>query len=175
VRTLSLMLMLAALLGWAAPAAADSAVSLPASTGVAREGDVVVPISVDPADGVVGMDFTIQYDPAVLTPTGVYTTAYTNGFQAQFNVPSPGQLRIGMFATSPLAGSGEVVWVVFHSGFNAVPTSLTLTQHDLNEGQIPSHASNGQVSVDTASSTLSLPDDARGNNGSTVPVRVRTD
>src|SRR5947209_1906230 len=119
VRTLSFILVLAAIWSWAGLAAADSSVSLPASVGVAPDGDVVVPITVDPADGVVGMDLTIQYDPAVLTPIGVYTTSYTNGWQALFNIPSPGQLRIGMFSSNPLAGSGEVAWVIFHSGFNA--------------------------------------------------------
>ena len=172
-RTLSLALFLAVVLCGALPAAAQSTISLPASTNVAPGGDAVVPITVSPADGVISMDFAIAYDPAVVSPTGVFKTAYTDGFNLVFNTPSPGDLRIAMFSSTPLSGSGEVAWIVFHAvGAAGTFSPLTWTQHDLNEGSIPSSASNGQANIVAAQSTISMPDDAAGANGSTVGVPV---
>ena len=53
------------------------------------------------------MQFDLQYDPAVITPTGiipagVYKTNYTDGFELVYNVPSPGDLLITM-------GAGDVL------------------------------------------------------------------
>jgi hypothetical protein len=104
-RTLSWTLTLGAFLVLgASPAGAVSAVSLPSSATVAPGGDVVVPIVVSPADSVLGMDFTIGYDPAILTPTGVFTTSFTDGFNAFFYISSPGQLRISLFSTDAAGG-----------------------------------------------------------------------
>src|SRR5213594_1978419 len=97
VKAHSLALLLGLGLNWATLAAADSVVSVPALSQVRSGGDVVVPVNVSPADGVISMQFELQYDPAVITPTGiapagVYKTAYTDGFELFTNVPSPGHL-----------------------------------------------------------------------------------
>src|SRR5438093_10997461 len=115
VKTFTLALFLVLVFTWALPAAAVSVVSVPATASVSPGGDVVVPITVNPADGVISMDFAVQYDSGVLTPTGVFRTAYTNGFSLEWNVPTPGDLRVSLFSVDPLAGSGEVVWIRFHA------------------------------------------------------------
>src|SRR5437773_2488418 len=132
-------------------------VSVPAVSKAGPGADVVVPISVDPADGVVSMQFEITYDPAVITPTGVYKTSYTNSFELVSNVPSPGDLRITMYAVSPLSGSGEVAWIVFRAvGAAGTSSPLTWVQHELNENNIPSTSSDGVVNIVATQSTISM-------------------
>jgi hypothetical protein len=163
VKTSALLLLMWLACVWAVPAMATSVVSVPAPLFVPPGGDAVVPISVSPADGVISLDATVTYDPAVVTPTLVTTTAYTSGFELQYNVPSAGTLAISMFSANPLSGSGEVAWIVFHAvGSNGTNTAITLTQHDLNENNIPSTAGNGTLNVATAQSTISTPDNSQG-------------
>ena len=163
VRSSALLLFLVLACTWAVPALATSVVSVPSPLYVSPGGDAVVPISVSPADGVIAVDATITYNPTVVTPTLVTTTAYTSNFELQYNVPSAGTLQISMFSATPLSGSGEVAWVVFHAvGGDGSSSAITLTQHDLNENNIPSTASNGTLSVAAASSTISSPDTSQG-------------
>ena len=163
VRSSALLLFLVLACTWAVPALATSVVSVPSPLFVSPGGDAVVPISVSPADGVIAVDATITYNPAVVTPTLVTTTAYTSNFELQYNVPSAGTLQISMFSATPLSGSGEVAWVVFHAvGGDGSSSAITLTQHDLNENNIPSTASNGTLSVAAATSTISSPDTSQG-------------
>ena len=113
-------------------------VSLPAASVCPGE-DLVVPIAVNPADGVLGMDLKVAYDPSVVTPTAVYTTAFSSGMTLVWNVPVAGQLEIAIFGTAPLAGTGQVAYVAFTAvGSVGASTALTWVQHDLNEGNIPS-------------------------------------
>ena len=42
--------------------------------------DVVVPVTVDPADDVLGINLVLTYDSSVVTATGVTLTPYTNGW-----------------------------------------------------------------------------------------------
>jgi hypothetical protein len=50
-------------------------------------------------------------------------------------------------------------------------TPVTLVRHDLNEGNIPSTATVGTLSV-SAAATIAMPDDADGENGSTIAIPV---
>jgi hypothetical protein len=157
----------------AVPALATSVVSVPSPLSVSPGGDAVVPISISPADGVLSLDATVTYNPAVVTPTLVTTTAYTSTFGIQYNIPSAGTLEISLFSATPLAGSGEVAWIVFHAvGGNGSSSAITLTQHDLNENNIPSTASNGMLNVATAASTISTPDDSQGAPTFSVHVPI---
>src|SRR5437867_1525251 len=131
-------------------------VSVPAVSKAGPGADVVVPITVSPADGVVSMQFDLSYNPAVITPTGVYKTAFTNSFELVYNVPSTGDLRITLYATAPLTGSGEVAWIVFRAlGAPGTSSPLTWLQHELNENNIPSSASGGVVRAVAPHSTIS--------------------
>src|SRR5262245_53182780 len=156
----------------AAPALASSVVSVPPSLAVPPAGDVVVPVTISPSDGVLALDLRVGYDPAVLTPTGVFTTGYASGFEINWSVPEPGTVALSIFGATPLSGSGEVAWILFHAAGTAGSSSaVTLTQHDLNEGNIPSTASNGTISV-TSSATITMPDDANGESGLSLAVPV---
>jgi hypothetical protein len=150
----------------AASMAVAATVSVPATSVVGPGGDVVVPVTVSPATGMLSLQMAIAYNPAVLTPTGVYKTSYADSFALVYNVPSPGDLRISMFGVTALSGSGEVCWIVFHAvGGNGSSSSVSFTQAEINEGQISSTPSGGTVNVTSASSVISMPDDANGETG----------
>lgn len=155
-----------------APAAAMTIVGVPARTASPGT-DVVVPITVAPATGVLGMDLVIQYDPAVVRAMGVYRTEMTDGFLLFSYLGDPGQVRISIFGTSPLSGSGVVAWVVFR-GVGPIGSSSALTwlQHDLNENAILSSAENGQIDIVGSQAILRAPDDAHGPTLAHVQVPV---
>ena len=52
--------------------------------------DVVVPVSVSPADGVTSMDLTFTYTASLMTATFVTRTGYTNAFTLTSNLSTPG-------------------------------------------------------------------------------------
>ncbi len=162
-----LLLLLAA----AAPAAAAD-VSLPVLVQNGGGGvDLTIPITVSPADGVLGMDLTFTYDPAVLQATGVYKTAFTDSFALVANVTIPGTVSISMFGTAPLVGSGEVAWVVFDViGAPGASTALTWTTAILNE--TPAATQDGTVQVTPSTAEVSMPDGACHHPGSNVLIPV---
>jgi hypothetical protein len=146
-------------------------ISVPSSQAVGPNGDVVVPVSVNLASGMVSVQLAIGYDSAVLTPTGVYETSFGDSMELVFNVPSPGDLRITQYGVTPITGTGEVCWVVFHAiGSNGTSSSLVFNQADVNE--VPTGATGGTVNVTAATTVISMPDDANGETGTNVAVPV---
>jgi hypothetical protein len=158
-------------LSFTVPALADSLVRVPLVSRVAPDADVVVPITVTPADSVVSMDLAIDFDPAVVTPTGVYRTAYANSFALSFSL-GPSRLDIHMTDVSPLAGDGEVAWVVFRAIGGVGSSSNLVLSASLNGGGIASQVQNGSVSVLSASVHISAPDDAQEDPGTPVMVPI---
>jgi hypothetical protein len=138
--------------------------------------DVVVSISIDPADGITEAVLGLTYDASVLTATGVYGTAFAQGMTVSANSPAPGAIEITQLGPTPLAGNGEVLWIVFHA-IGAVGTSspMTVSQHVLNAGAIPSIAHDGVVNIVGGDVTASLPDVANGTSGSSVDVPLVVD
>src|SRR6185369_7719325 len=115
----------------------------------------------------------VTYDENVLTATGVYRSNYSNSMTLVPNLSVPGALSFVLFDFTPLSGTGEVAWIVFHAvGATGTSSSLTMTQHDLNEGLIPSVAHNGVVNVLSRDVVFSMPDNASGAAGSTVSVPI---
>lgn len=110
----ALAVVLAILLpGAAAPVLAQSSVAMQTTLRGGTGADIVVPITVTPADGVTAMDFVFTYDPAVLLPTGAFRTGYTNAFTVSHDFATPGRVAVSASGGPALAGSGRVVWVVF--------------------------------------------------------------
>lgn len=168
---LGLCLFVDAQAGTAVPAT----VSLPSGQSCPG-GDTVVPVRVDPADGVIGLDLGFTYDPSLLHPTHVYGTALSSGLTLVPNISTPGEIELALFGTSALAGAGDVAWIVFHTGGpGPAVTPLAWTRHDLNEGQIPSVGTNGFVHLPSAGAAIRMPDDANGAPAATVEVPVTTD
>jgi hypothetical protein len=64
---------------FAAPAVAGAVVSLPSRLSNGSAVDVVVPIRVEPADGLLALDLEFVFDPGVLAPRTAYTAPLTAG------------------------------------------------------------------------------------------------
>ncbi len=160
-----------------APCLAQSTVSMPTSLRAGTAADVVVPITVSPADGVTAMDFVFTYDPAVLQPTGAYRTGYTNGFAATRDFSISGRVTVSLAGGAALAGSGRVAWVTFRTvGAVGAASDLVWVSATLNGGAIPTTTTNGKVTLISATADCSVPDveTAKGPPGTqyTVPVVV---
>ncbi len=175
--SLSVLLALAGLALAAAaastPTLAQAVVALPTGASTGPGGHAVVPVTVTPADGVLSLDFAVQYDPALVGVATVLRTPLTSGMTLAWNVPIPGQLRLSLYGATPLLGSGDVVDIYFQ-GLGAAPgvSPLHWLQHDLNEGQIPSTAVDGSVALTAGAAFLRVPDDANGAPGTRVYVPI---
>jgi hypothetical protein len=112
--------------------------SMPDTAGGGPGSTVFVPISAIPGDGILGIDMTIQYDPAVVLATNVTTTGIATGFGIAANVNTPGVIFISLFATSTaMSGSGEIARIEFHvAGAPSATSPLTFTRASINEGAI---------------------------------------
>ena len=62
---------------------------------------LALPVQISNATGVAGAELVVNFEPSVLSVTGVQTTALTGNFNVQWNVPTAGELRISL---SPKAG-----------------------------------------------------------------------
>jgi len=154
-------------------AASAATVTLqPAQTGGTGH-HLVVPIVVDPADGVTAMDFLFDYDPVVLEATGVYLTSYTDGFSLTSDLATPGEVSVSLSAGGPLAGKGEVAWVVFRVlGASGTSSALSWMGCELNGGSIASTCVDGSISVVTADAVMSVPDGLHQGPGTTLTVPI---
>lgn len=161
-------------------ALADSLVSFPRinpRTGLGLTGsagtDVDVPITVDPAAGVNALDLVFTYDPAVIQATGVYRTAATNDWSLTADLATPGTVDIALTGGTPLAGTANVVWVVFRVvGATPQLSELTWVQARLNGGSIPSTTRDGRVNVVTASVEFDIRDTEKGSPSALVKVPI---
>ncbi|MDP3767395.1 MAG: cohesin domain-containing protein [Dehalococcoidia bacterium] len=125
-----------------------STLSLPADAGAPPGSSTAVPLSTDDANGWLGTDILITYDPAVASATGVSKTALTAGQTLTFNLSPPGSIRISLFGTSPLGGSGAFVTLSFSSvGPLESRTALDLRSAIINEGAIPAVLVDGRYCV----------------------------
>ena len=57
----------------------QSGASLPTGPTVCQGSTLIVPIDVAPANGAISMDFDIRFNPAIILPTNVVTSAITTG------------------------------------------------------------------------------------------------
>jgi hypothetical protein len=137
---------------------------------------VQVPINTTPGDGILGIDVSMTYDPAVLeaqdvTPSGIAAAA---GFILIPNLTRPGVILMSAYATGDaLDGSGEIARIQFRvRGSPGDVSALTFTNASLNEGEITATVHDGLFTTVAATTMLSMPGDAQGGHGMTVTVPI---
>jgi hypothetical protein len=119
----------------------DDAFGPPASAAV-------VPVSLAPGDGALGLDFKLEFSSSVLQATSVTTTPLTSGFSLTYNVSVPGRVLISLFRSNPMTGSGAIVDVHFQVvGALGASTPLDLVSVQINEGGIPATLDDGTFTV----------------------------
>jgi hypothetical protein len=150
---------------FAAPVVQGAIVSLPAGLTDGTGVDVVVPIVVTPADGIVSLDLAIVFDAGILAPRAAYTAPLAAAMTLSADFTVPGRVALALGGTAPLAGTGEVAWVLFRvSGTEGNTTALAWDRAWLNDGAIAPATADGSFTVVPSSAVLGVPD------GSCVPA-----
>ena len=109
---------------------AASEMVLEAGTRVAPPGTTVrVPIMVEQAEDVVGVTFSLSYDPEVVEVIGVTKGAAFPPATFRYHADDPGVIRFGFASDGPLAGGGSAAVVEFRAvGELGSSTELTLSR-----------------------------------------------
>jgi len=101
--------------------------------------------------GITGYEFEVQYDPNVLEPTKTAADiagTVSEGMNVFSNSPEPGRLLVFVYGTGEMTGEGVLVNLHFSvAGSVGSSTPLTIRNLVLNEGEIESAVSNGNVKV----------------------------
>ena len=124
-------------------------------TGLTALANTTLTVPVNSSDttgkGIISFDFTLSYNPGVLTPLATpfdQTNTLSSGFTITFNSNTPGQLVVSGFGTSPLSGMGTLLKLRFNvSGAAPACSNLNLTGFQFNEGNPCSVTANGQACV----------------------------
>lgn len=116
-----------------------------------RNNVVTVPINVDSVTGrdIISFDFTVTYNPAVLTPL-VPSQAGTlaSGMTVTVNNNVPGTMIVSGFTSTPLSGSGVLLNLRFFAdGAVGSTTPVSFTGFQFNEGTPCDNTSNGSVTI----------------------------
>ncbi len=137
--------------------------------------DVVVSLTASSIDGVTSLDLSYTYDPALLTPTGVFPTAYSHGAALTFSFATPGVVQVHLAKATAFAGSGEVAWVMFHVA-SAVPsgtvTSMSWTSASLNNDAVPCGTTGASVAIGSAPVTIGASRSAFGLHGAQIQLPI---
>ena len=109
---------------------AASEMALGVGVGVAPPGGTVrVPIMVDNAEDVVGVTFSLGYDPELFEVVGVTKGALFSTAKFRYHADDPGVIRFGFASDDPLAGAGSAAVVEFKVvGDLGGSTELTLSR-----------------------------------------------
>lgn len=101
-------------------------VSIPDTSG--KPGDIVkVPIKVDNAVGIAGVDIKLTYNSSIITATDATTTSLTTGFLVVKNLNTAGTVIISMASASGIvSGSGAIVDISFQVNPTAIVGSSSL-------------------------------------------------
>jgi hypothetical protein len=111
---------------------------------------VSIPISATSFSGVESMDLWLAFDPSVISATSVAKTSLTAPLTLTYNVPEPGIVKISLFGTTPISGSGPLADVTFQVvGAISDSTPLDLSRALFNEGSPSTIADDGLFLVCT--------------------------
>ena len=116
---------------------------------------VVIPVTINPADGVLSADVVVTYTSSILKATGVRTTSATNGFSLNSDLNTSGEVRFSLTGSIPLSGNEavlvEILFDVLGSSGNISP--LTIKSASLNGGKLQTVIRNGSFAVNFACGT----------------------
>jgi hypothetical protein len=128
--------------------AADAVLSMPDDPNGAP-GDVVqVPIRIDPADGILGLDIELRWNPLVLEAQAGVPTAFGAPYNLAFNLDDPGVAVVSLFGAQPADGAGNLAKLEFLVvGQVGDETPLDIVRGDANRGQITTSLDDGKLRV----------------------------
>ena len=93
------------------------------------EGEVLVPVLVEDMEGVRTLDFTLAYDPQLVTGISVIQSEVGRLSVMEYDVDSDGRLTVGIRDAMGLSGTGTILVVRFRANEQAEgPATLEFTQ-----------------------------------------------
>ncbi|MFA6133899.1 MAG: CARDB domain-containing protein [Phycisphaerae bacterium] len=121
-----------------------------------------IPVSIDNGDGILGIDFVLEYDPTMLTVTGVtLASGMPAGWSVERDLGTPGRVAVWVFGQTPLAADARDLVRVSAAIPNGAPYSsagpIRLENLSINEGAISS-------ATDSAVQVVAYLGDATGNH-----------
>jgi subtilisin family serine protease len=126
-----------------------TALSIPLAN--AQPGQVIdVPVTVQPAAGaqVLSADLELNFDPAVLGFVAATAGSVAVNWTAVANHQPSGRLRVAMAGSAPLPSAGTLLVLRFQAvGGAGSQSPLFWQRSELNEGGVPSSATDGSVTV----------------------------
>ena len=130
-------------------------VMLPTNATSAPNSQVTIPLLLPASvtgQAIIAYDFHLTFDPAVLSGVGSNSVGtLSDGWNVTVNTTTPGVLQVVAFNTTPLAGSGTLLNLLFNVvGAANSSTALTLTNFVFNEGEPTAQTSNGLFTVRAA-------------------------
>ncbi len=107
--------------------------------------DLGIPVTVSDGSGILAVDFVFDYDPALLSVTGVsLASGLPSGWGLVYNLGTPGHVAIAIYGPTPLdAGEIRLAEIEANVPNDATYTSaaiLSLSNIQINEGAIASRA-----------------------------------
>jgi hypothetical protein len=136
---------------------------------------VNVPVNVDDVTGlgILSVDFTVEFNPGIITATSVATGTLTSGCTLTDNLTVPGQATISVFCSSALTGSGSIAEIDFNvGGIRGQGSPVLITSVLLNEGtpSVCGDAGTFEVPVEIDGRVVYYRDDGTSTEPSTKPV-----
>jgi len=133
----------------------DTASGLPGSTAA-------IPVAVGDLSGrnVLSYQGSITFDSGILTATGVSVEGTISQGLSVFPNIQPGQITLGAFSATPLAGSGILVKIIFEVSGASLPgqsTTLAFQNFVFNAGNPPAALQNGLFTVTTTTHLNVIP------------------
>jgi len=125
-------------------------ISMPDDASGIPGADVEVPIDLDDVSGlgVLSVDVSVRFNPAVITATAVTEGILAPGCTITGNLTTPGLAVISLFCTSEMVGTGSVASITFHvDGTRGQGTPLHIESALLNEGDPPVNIDDGRFVV----------------------------
>ncbi|MGD8376938.1 MAG: cohesin domain-containing protein, partial [Acidobacteriota bacterium] len=125
-------------------------VSLPIGEAAPPSTGVPVPVMVDDLTGlgVLSLDFTVGFNPTVLTVASVTPGAMISGCTLTPNLGVPGRVVVSVYCSAELSGAGTIAEINFNvAGVEGQGSPLILTSVLLNEGSPQVCGSDGSFAV----------------------------
>jgi hypothetical protein len=126
-----------------------NAVTIPDLTTLTAN-SVVVPVNVDDttSKALQSTDFTITYDPAVITFSSASLGTVTAGSVLNINSTTPGTLVVSIFRATPFTGAGSMLDITFNAaGQPGTSSVIGFSAFKFNEGTQCISTDGGSVAV----------------------------
>ena len=128
--------------------AAQAVIGCPDAAKGSPGSQVNVPVSANPADGGDAFDLAVAFNQYVISAVSVTKTPLSAPLTLTYNVTQPGQVRISLFGTAPIYGSGPLVNIQFNVvGPIGDQTVLDVFRGDINERAITSNLDDGLFTI----------------------------